>query len=295
MGQMLIALDFDLGPVEEIRRRRRPDGRGHAAGAAGDPTAVRAGQGRSAAAGVGVGIARTCCRCWRTRRPKGRRRCTSVGTLPVRRRWPGRRRWRRRWGRRGEAWNKGIRRCTSSPGRMGRGRPRSCGTFLPKYEECLPFVNADMIAQGLSPFAPEAAALRAGRLVLEQIKDLSRRRVDFGLETTLSGKSYAPLFRRLRQEGYRIDLFFLWIPDADMAVARVADRVRRGGHHIPENDIRRRRRAGDVQLRRDLPSAARFLDSFREHRPNADYNSKGGGRRPASPRRRPLRPLPRRE
>jgi len=125
-------------------------------------------------------------------------------------------------------------------GPNGAGKTTFARTFLPKYEECLPFVNADMIAQGLSPFAPEAAALRAGRLVLEQIKDLSRRRVDFGLETTLSGKSYAPLFRRLRQEGYRINLFFLWIPDADMAVARVADRVRRGGHHIPEDDIRRR-------------------------------------------------------
>ncbi len=80
--------------------------------------------------------------------------------------------------------------------------------------------------------------------MLEQIRDLSRKRIDFGLETTLSGKSYASLFRRLKQEGYRINLFFLWIPDASMAVARVADRVRRGGHHIPEDDIRRRHARG---------------------------------------------------
>lgn len=129
-------------------------------------------------------------------------------------------------------------------GPNGAGKTTFARKFLPKYAECLPFVNADMIAQGLSPFAPEAAALRAGRLVLEQIKDLSRRRVDFGLETTLSGKSYAPLFGRLRREGYQIHLFFLWIPDPDMAVARVADRVRRGGHHIPEDDIRRRHGRG---------------------------------------------------
>jgi predicted ABC-type ATPase len=101
-------------------------------------------------------------------------------------------------------------------------------------------VNADMIAQGLSPFAPETAALRAGRLVLERIGELSRKRVDFGVETTLSGRSYAPLFQRLRKEGYRIYLFFLWLPQVDTALARVADRVRRGGHDVPEADIRRR-------------------------------------------------------
>jgi predicted ABC-type ATPase len=129
-------------------------------------------------------------------------------------------------------------------GPNGAGKTTFARTFLPKYADCLPFVNADLIALGLSPFAPEAAALRAGRLVLDQIKDLSRQRVDFGLETTLSGKSYALLFRRLRQEGYRVNLFFLWIPDANMAVARVASRVRRGGHHIPEDDIRRRHARG---------------------------------------------------
>ena len=129
-------------------------------------------------------------------------------------------------------------------GPNGAGKTTFARTFLPKYAACLAFVNADLIAQGLSPFAPEAVAFRAGRLVLEQIKDLSRQRVDFGLETTLSGKAYAPLFLRLRREGYRINLFFLWIPNADMAIARVADRVRRGGHNIPEGDIRRRHARG---------------------------------------------------
>ena len=129
-------------------------------------------------------------------------------------------------------------------GPNGAGKTTFARTFLPKYAGCIQFVNADLIAQGLSPFAPEAAALHAVRLVLEQIRVLSGRRVDFGLETTLAGKSYAPLFRRLKREGCRITLFFLWIPDADMAVARVADRVRRGGHHIPEDDIRRRHARG---------------------------------------------------
>ena len=125
-------------------------------------------------------------------------------------------------------------------GPNGAGKTTFARKFLPKYAECLPFVNADLIALGLSPFAPEAAALHAGRLVLEQIDDLSRRRVDFAIETTLSGKLYAPLFRRLKANGYHIYLFFLWLPQVETAVARIADRVRHGGHHVPEVDARRR-------------------------------------------------------
>ncbi len=125
-------------------------------------------------------------------------------------------------------------------GPNGAGKTTFARTFLPNYAECTQFVNADLIAQGLSPFAPETAALAAGRLVLDRIKDLARRRVDFGLETTLSGRSYVPLFRRLKEDGYRIYLFFLWLPSVDAAIGRVADRVSSGGHGIPEPDIRRR-------------------------------------------------------
>jgi predicted ABC-type ATPase len=125
-------------------------------------------------------------------------------------------------------------------GPNGAGKTTFARKFLPKYAECTQFINADLIAQGLSPFAPDTAALRAGRLMLERIADLARQRVDFGVETTLSGRSYAPLFRRLKDEGYRAYLFFLWLPEVDTAVARVADRVRRGGHNVPEADIRRR-------------------------------------------------------
>ena len=125
-------------------------------------------------------------------------------------------------------------------GPNGAGKTTFAREFLPKYAECGQFVNADLIALGLSPFAPETAALTAGRLVLERIDDLARQRVDFGVETTLSGRSYVSLFRRLKAEGYRIYLFFLWLPEVDTAVARVADRVRHGGHHVPERDVRRR-------------------------------------------------------
>src|ERR1700693_47811 len=103
-------------------------------------------------------------------------------------------------------------------GPNGAGKTTFARKFLPAYADCTQFVNADLIAQGLSPSAPETAALRAGRLVLERIEDLSRQRVDFGVETTLSGRAYAPLFQHLKDVGYRVYLFFLWLPQVDVAV-----------------------------------------------------------------------------
>jgi len=125
-------------------------------------------------------------------------------------------------------------------GPNGSGKTTFAREFLPDYAHCKEFINADLIAGGLSPFSPEAAAMRAGRLLLEQIHLLASRRNDFGFETTLSGVTYVSLLRRLRAQGYRVQLFFLWIPTVEMALARIADRVRRGGHDIPEKVVRRR-------------------------------------------------------
>jgi predicted ABC-type ATPase len=125
-------------------------------------------------------------------------------------------------------------------GPNGAGKTTFARQFLPRYADCPEFVNADLIAHELSPRSPETAALRAGRLMLEQIHTLSRRNQDFGFETTLSGATYLPLLRRLKTQGYAIHLFFLWIPNAELALARVADRVRQGGHDIPETVVRRR-------------------------------------------------------
>ena len=125
-------------------------------------------------------------------------------------------------------------------GPNGAGKTTFAREFLPHYAKCPQFVNADLIAGGLAPFSPETAALRAGRLLLEQIRLLASRRSDFGFETTLSGVTYVSLLRKLRAQGYRIHLFFLWIPTVEMALARIADRVRRGGHEIPESVVRRR-------------------------------------------------------
>lgn len=102
------------------------------------------------------------------------------------------------------------------------------------------FVNADLIAQGLSPFSPRSAALKAGRLVLSQIHEFIRMWVDFGFETTLSGKTYVKLFKHLRTENYNLHLFFFWIPSTQLALARIKDRVSEGGHNVPVEDVKRR-------------------------------------------------------
>jgi predicted ABC-type ATPase len=133
-------------------------------------------------------------------------------------------------------------------GPNGAGKTTFATEFLPDFVECREFLNADLIAAGLSPFAPESQNVRAGQLLLERIDEVRKGRRDFGFETTLSGRSYARLLRQMREDGYRVNLFFLWLPCADMAVARVANRVRQGGHNVPEHDIRRRYVAGQRNL-----------------------------------------------
>jgi len=125
-------------------------------------------------------------------------------------------------------------------GPNGAGKTTFAKEFLPNYAECLEFVNADLIAGGLSPFYPERAAIRAGRLMLEQIRLLASQDRDFGFETTLAGKSYVRFLTNLKAQGYRIHLYFLWIKNVDIAIERIADRVRRGGHSVPEDVVRRR-------------------------------------------------------
>ena len=133
-------------------------------------------------------------------------------------------------------------------GPNGAGKTTFAKKFLPYYAQCREFVNADLIAGGLSPFAPETAAIRAGRVLLEQIRTLASKRSDFGFETTLSGVTYVSLLRKLKNQGYKIHLFFLWIPTVEVTLARIADRVRRGGHNIPEQVVRRRFHKGIQNL-----------------------------------------------
>ena len=106
------------------------------------------------------------------------------------------------------------------------------------------FVNADTIAQGLSAFDPEGAAIDAARVMLARMHELARDRMDFAFETTLSSRTFAAWLTDLRKDGYRVHVVFLWLPTADIAVDRVESRMRMGGHRVTEDVIRRRYRAG---------------------------------------------------
>ena len=125
-------------------------------------------------------------------------------------------------------------------GPNGCGKTTFATEFLPNYADCPTFINADTIARGLSGFSPDAVALKAGRILLEQIETYASKRIDFAFETTLSGMNYLSRFKDLKKAGYAIHLFFLWIPDVRLSLARVANRVKMGGHDIAEKVVRRR-------------------------------------------------------
>lgn len=129
-------------------------------------------------------------------------------------------------------------------GPNGAGKTTFARSFLPEEAQCPRFINADLIAASLSPFAPETAALKAGRLMLKEIADCVQRGESFAFETTLAGLGYVAHIKQWRAEGYHVSLFFLSLPDTETAIARVAERVRQGGHDIPEAVIRRRFAAG---------------------------------------------------
>jgi len=129
-------------------------------------------------------------------------------------------------------------------GPNGAGKTTFARSFLPQEAQCPRFINADLIAAGLSPFAPETAAIKAGRLMLDEMAACADRGDSFAFETTLSGLSYLRHIDHWRSQGYRVDLYFLALPNAQAAVDRVAERVSQGGHDIPEPVIRRRFAAG---------------------------------------------------
>jgi predicted ABC-type ATPase len=125
-------------------------------------------------------------------------------------------------------------------GPNGAGKTTFAKEFLPKYAHCPNFVNADLIAQGLSPFSPDVVAIKAGKLLLEHIHKLADKDVDFAFETTLAGKGHAVFLKELKEKGYTIHLFFLWIPSKELALARIKERVTRGGHSVADEDVKRR-------------------------------------------------------
>lgn len=138
-------------------------------------------------------------------------------------------------------------------GSNGSGKSTFSEQFLPKFEKCEEFVNPDLIARGLSPFSPETARVAAGRATLNRIEELSRQRKTFGFETTLSGASYIHVLRQLKSRGYRIQMYYLWVRRVSLAIRRIKDRVRGGGHDVPTADV----------LRRYHKSLQRFNEMYR--------------------------------
>ena len=129
-------------------------------------------------------------------------------------------------------------------GPNGAGKTTFAREYLPREADCPVFVNADLIAAGLSPFRPDAAALRAGRLMLAEIDRYAASGISFAFETTLAGRGCARRIPVWRTKGYRVKLIFLQLDRPETAIARVAERVRQGGHSVPNGVIRRRFHAG---------------------------------------------------
>ncbi len=132
----------------------------------------------------------------------------------------------------------------------GAGKTTFAKEFLPSIG-VIRFLNADEIARGLSPLKPEAVAFKAGRLLLNELRELIDRQETFALESTLSGRTYTNIFENAKEHGYAIELHFIWIPDVREAIRRARQRVIEGGHDVPAEDIRRRFARGIDHLLKD--------------------------------------------
>jgi predicted ABC-type ATPase len=131
-------------------------------------------------------------------------------------------------------------RCIIIAGPNGAGKTTFAREFLSKKAGVVHFINPDLIASGLSPLRPELAALAAGRLFLRELDRLARAREDFAFESTLSGLTYMRRLKRWKAAGWRIEIVYLWISSPQLALRRIAARVRQGGHNVPRRDVLRR-------------------------------------------------------
>jgi predicted ABC-type ATPase len=131
-------------------------------------------------------------------------------------------------------------RCIVIAGPNGAGKTTFAREFLPKDAGVIHFVNADLIAAGLSPLRPELAALAGGRLLLTELDRLARSRADFAFESTLSGLGYLGRLQKWKAGGYRIEMVFLRLHSPQLALRRIAVRVKQGGHDVPRADVLRR-------------------------------------------------------
>jgi predicted ABC-type ATPase len=130
--------------------------------------------------------------------------------------------------------------CIIIAGPNGAGKTTFAREFLPKHARRVRFVNADLIAQGLSQLRPELAAVAAGRLFITEVDRLAKARVDFAFESTLSGLGYVKRLRQWKAAGYRIEIIYLHLSSPRLALRRIAARVKQGGHNVPRKDVLRR-------------------------------------------------------
>ncbi len=122
----------------------------------------------------------------------------------------------------------------------GAGKSTAANVILPKFLHCKEFVNADSIASGLSPFQPDTVSFQSGRIMLNRIKELIEQKATFAFETTLTTKSYVNLIKKANEKKYKIILLYFWLNSVELALARIEDRVKKGGHNIPNDVVIRR-------------------------------------------------------
>jgi len=134
-------------------------------------------------------------------------------------------------------------------GPNGAGKTTAASVLLPEELRVSAFLNADEIARRISPNDVDAAAFEAGRILIEQMRDMIRRGQSFAVETTCAGKSYLRILKDCQSAGWRVSLIYLWVPSPEYSIMRVARRVSQGGHHIPDEVIRRRYQAGLWNMR----------------------------------------------
>jgi predicted ABC-type ATPase len=149
-------------------------------------------------------------------------------------------------------------------GPNGAGKTTAAADILVGALSVHEFVNADIIAKGLSSFQPESVAFDAGRIMLQRLHHLTEQRADVAFETTLASRTFASWIKTLAATGYQFHLLFFWLPSADMAIGRVRTRVLEGGHHVPDDVIRRRYEGGlrnFFRLYRPLAASWQFYDN----------------------------------
>lgn len=157
----------------------------------------------------------------------------------------------------------------------GAGKTTASLTLLPEILECKEFVNADNIAAGISPFQPDKVAIESGRLMLKRIDDLIKMKVDFAIETTLSSRNYISKVKKIQDDGYEVVLIYFWLNNPVIAIERIKERVKKGGHFVPDEVVIRRYYRGIKNLLRYFIPYSDYWLVFDNSNPNVVMVAEG--------------------